>query len=87
MVGCSCFVFLLFFCCCFYVVVVVLVVVFFVVVFFCFVFCGGFKGQVRWPEGPPHLALSPPYYICLLFFWFSFVLFSFLLFLFVFWRV
>ena len=29
-----------------------------------FVFCvcfGGFKGQVRWPEGPPHLALNPPY--------------------------
>ena len=21
-----------------------------------FVFFGGFKGQVRWPEGPPHLA-------------------------------
>ena len=21
----------------------------------------GFKGQVRWPEGPPHLALNPPY--------------------------
>ena len=24
-------------------------------------FLGGFKGQVRWPEGPPHLALNPPY--------------------------
>ena len=30
--------------------------------FFSFVFCffGGFKGQVRWPKGPPHLALNPP---------------------------
>ena len=28
-----------------------------------FVFClfGGFKGQVRWPKGPAHLALNPPY--------------------------
>ena len=26
-----------------------------------FVFFGGFKGQVRWPEGPPHLALNPLY--------------------------
>ena len=25
------------------------------------VFFGGFKGQVRWPEGPHHLALIPPY--------------------------
>ena len=31
--------------------------------FFCFFLCffGGLKGQVRWPEGPPHLALNPPY--------------------------
>ena len=30
--------------------------------FFCFCFLfEGFKGQVRWPEGPPHLALNPPY--------------------------
>ena len=40
--------------------------------FFCFlfVFClffGGFKGQVRWPKGPPHLALNPPYFICFCF--------------------
>ena len=28
---------------------------------FLFFFCWGFKGQVRWPEGPPHLALNPPY--------------------------
>ena len=28
--------------------------------FFGFVFLfGGFKGQVKWPEGPPHLALNP----------------------------
>ena len=43
---------------------------------FCFVysFFGGrrFKGQVRWPKGPSHLATNP-----LLFFWVSFVLFSF----------
>ena len=25
-------------------------------------FFGGFKGQVRWPKGPPHLALNPPYF-------------------------
>ena len=31
-------------------------------VFLCFfVFFGGFKGQVKWPFGPPHLALNPPY--------------------------
>ena len=24
-----------------------------------------FKGQVRWPEAPPHLALNPPYLIFL----------------------
>ena len=34
-------------------------------------FLGGFKGQVRWPEGPPHLALNPPY------FWFGVFLFCF----------
>ena len=41
---------------------------------FCFVFLfGGFKGHVRWPEGPPHLALNPP--TC--FFWLlSFLCFS-----------
>ena len=45
--------------------------------FFVFVFFGGLKGQVRWPKGPPHLALNPPYY-CLVFF--LFLLFSFFLF-------
>ena len=33
---------------------------FFFVFFF---FFGGLKGQVRWPEGPPHLALNPPYFL------------------------
>ena len=41
--------------------------------FFAFLVCfvGGFKGQVRWPKGPPHLALNPPYFFfcfCFLFF-------------------
>ena len=55
-------VFLCFFTFCFFFLV-------FLVCFFCgflfFVsflfFVGGFKGQVRWPEGPPHLVLNPPY--------------------------
>ena len=57
---------------------------FFVFFWFFFVFVvlffGGFKGQVRWPKGPPHLALNPPY-----FFWFCFFCFVFCCF--VFWRV
>ena len=40
-------------------------VLFFFVFFFLFFFFGGFKGQVRWPKGPPHLALNPPYYFSL----------------------
>ena len=46
---------------------------FFVFVFcFVFVFFGGLKGQVRWPKGPPHLALNPPYLFIFVFvfFWF-----------------
>ena len=43
------------------------------------VFFGGFKGQVRWPEGPPHLALNPPYllfvFCCFFVFVFCFVSF------------
>ena len=39
--------------------------------FFVFLF-GGFKGQVRWPKGPPHLALTPPY-LFFMFFLFSFL--------------
>ena len=38
--------------------------------FFWFVFSfffWGFKGQVRWPEGPPHLALNPPFWFYLFF--------------------
>ena len=37
---------------------------------FCFLvfsFFGGLKGQVRWPEGPPHLALNPPCFLFLFF--------------------
>ena len=34
---------------------------FFSVFVFVFLF-GGFKGQVRWPEGPFHLTLNPPYF-------------------------
>ena len=51
-----CFVFLVFF-------------FLFFCLFFCFVSFGGFKGQVRWPKGPPHLALNPPYFFgfCFLF--------------------
>ena len=41
-------------------------------IFFCFSFVflcffWGFNGQVRWPEGPPHLALNPPYFLFVLF--------------------
>ena len=66
--------------------------VLFFVLFFCFfVFCffGGFKGQVRWPKGPPHLALNPPYFFVFVFllffcvfleafcfFWFLFFFFA-----------
>ena len=49
------------------------------VVFFWFVFGlvfgGGFKGQVRWPKGPPQLALNPPY--CFVLFLACFCLFCF----------
>ena len=46
-------------------------------VFFLVFFVGGFKGQVRWPKGPPHLALNPPYFFfcfcfCSLFCFFCF---------------
>ena len=54
----------------------VLFVFFFVFLVF---FVGGFKGQVRWPKGPPHLALNPPYFFfcfvfCSLFCFFCFFL-------------
>ena len=52
----------------------ILFVFVFLLIFLCFVFVfvffGGFKGQVRWPKGPPHLALNPPYFICFCFFFF-----------------
>ena len=38
---------------------------------FCLLF-GGFKGQVRWPKGPPHLAANPPYFFVLFSFCFCF---------------
>ena len=66
---------------------------FFLVVFFVLFFFGGFKGHVRWPEGPPHLALNPPYFILFVFLFLFFLFFLFLfcffvVFLFVFfWRV
>ena len=57
----------------------------FFVCFFVLCFFGGFKGQVRWPKGPPHLALNPPYlfvvFVCFLLFLFVCFLFCF------FWRV
>ena len=56
--------------------------IFWYFVFFSFFVCfffGGFKGQVRWPEGPPHLALNLPYYY-LLFCFISFFVFFFPLF-------
>ena len=76
--GCCCF------CLCFF-------GLFFFVLFF--VFFGGFKGQVRWPEGPPHLALNPPYLFCffcylvVVFFVFCFFVFCFLFLFLFFWRV
>ena len=83
-VSCVCFSFLSCFCFCFVCFVLGLVVgccclVFFGVFVFCclfvvlfFLFFGRFKGQVRWPKGPPHLALNPPYFICFCFFVFWF---------------
>ena len=53
---------------------------FFFVFVFVFVFFGGFKGQVRWPEGPPHLALNPPYFLFVFLFLFFFVSFFFFVF-------
>ena len=49
---------------------------FFFFVFLCFVFFGGFKGQVRWPKGPPHLALNPPYFFVFVFLLFFVVFFG-----------
>ena len=54
-----------YFCCFFF---LLLFSCFFWFPLFFFVFFGGFKGQVRWPEGPPHLALNPPYLFIFVFF-------------------
>ena len=43
---------------------------------FLFLF-GGFKDQVRWPKGPPHLALNPPYFLFFFVFLFGFPDFDF----------
>ena len=60
--------------------VVVSFVCFFGFCFFCFCFLGGFKGQVRWPKGPPHLALNPPslFFVFFVFFIVCFVFLGFL---------
>ena len=42
--------------------------------YFSSVFFGGLKGHVRWPEGPPHLALNPPYFVCCFVFFLCFLL-------------
>ena len=57
-VGCCCF------CFCF--------CLFFLFLFVCcfFSFFAGFKGQVRWPFGLPHLALNPPFFVFFVFFGF-----------------
>ena len=85
-VSCVCFSFLCCFCFCFVCFAIGFVVGW--MLLFCFLcfFFGGLKGQVRWPKGPPHLALNPPYFFCFVFFLF-FVFFFVLLFLFflVFW--
>ena len=50
--------------------------------FFCFVvFCVSFWRNYGWPEGPPHLALNPPYlffFVFVLFLFFFFGIFCFL---------
>ena len=69
-VGCCCFVFLCLFV--FFFFLFFFFCVFCVFCFFVFCFFGGFKGQVRWPKGPPHLALNPPYFISFFVFFFLF---------------
>ena len=49
-------------------------------------FVGGFKGQVRWPKGPPYLALNPPYFLFCLFVFLLCLFFVLFVFVFV-WRV
>ena len=45
----------------------VLYVLFFLLVFGLGCFFGWFKGQVRWPKGPPQLAPNPLYLFCFVF--------------------
>ena len=59
------FVLALFLFCCWIVVGVVLA-------FLGFLF-GGFKGQMTWPKGPPHLALNPPYFWFFCVIWLAFL--------------
>ena len=68
--------------CCFFCWLLFFLFVFFFFCFclffcFCVLFFGGFKGQVRWPEGPPHLALNPPsfFFFCFFLFFCFFVFF------------
>ena len=52
---------------------------FFLFLFFFVSFCffgEGFKGQVRWPEGPPHLAINHPYLYFCFFLLFAFAFFG-----------
>ena len=81
------------FLCLFFIFVLVLFFVFALFLFCCWIVFGVgscfdfvfffvfwlFFGQVRWPKGPPHLALNPPYFICFVFF--CFIIFCFFVFL------
>ena len=61
----------------YFLVFLVFFLVFFMFCCFSFLF-GGFKGHVRWPKGPPHLTLNPPYFFgfCFVFVFFvSFLVF------------
>ena len=81
---CVGFVSVVFVCFCFVVglFLVLVLVLFLFFLGFCFLFdfdfSGGFKGQVRWPKGPPHLALNPPYFVCFFVFLLCFFFFVFL---------
>ena len=75
---CSCFVIVLLFVFLFlFCFIFGLFLLVFLVPCYCFLF-GGFKGQVRWPKGPPHLALNPPQYSFFVFFLLCFPFFAFL---------
>ena len=72
---CFFYIFFLFFC--FFVFCYLFFVVFLFLFFVLFVLFGGFKGQMRWPKGPPHLALNPPYFCFCFCFFCSFPFFAF----------